>query len=226
MPAGTMPAGTMPAGTMPAGTMPATLTAGELTMYDPARQASGNGRPQLPAPAFFGDHSHVHSHVHSHAEDDDGEHDFDVMSQRDMQRFIFCSRAYMFDRPVSPVTQGARRSPAGGVHTSPRGGDLDALPSTMPPRFRHAAMYRDAQALPQLSDGGNETPPAAGLSQPVVTLLLPSAALQGIVGGDSHGEGAASDGAEGESAHADEHAADTGLMQVQCRVLNASRVSA
>jgi hypothetical protein len=60
--------------------------------------------------------------------------------------------------------------------------------------------------LPRLSDGGNATTSAEAATHPVVTLLLPSAALHGVVGAD----GAPS-------------TPDTELTQVQCQVLNASR---
>ena len=59
--------------------------------------------------------------------------------------------------------------------------------------------------LPQLSDGGNATP-SADSNRPVVTLLLPSAALQGVV-------------EEKPKTQVDSNE----LMQVQCQVLNASR---
>ena len=127
--------------------------------------------------------------VYEYKEDDEAlpEHDDDA------QRFIFCSRAYMFDAPP----RVSRRKPVA---------DLD-LPSAMPARFRDAATFRHAQQqrLQQISDGGN-----ASAERPVVNILLPSAALQGVVGDGSKAPPAGS---------------DNELMQVQCQVLNASRLS-
>merc|ERR1719311_762358 len=127
------------------------------------------------------------------------EEDLDA-AEYDAQRFIFCSRAYMFDAAV--------RRP-----TAPSLVEELNLPKAMPARFQHAAAYRHQQAqqqaakaqLPQLSDGGNATP-SADSNRPVVTLLLPSAALQGVV-------------EEKPKTQVDNNE----LMQVQCQVLNASR---
>ena len=92
----------------------------------------------------------------------------------------------------------------------------------MPARFRHgagmAAIHElPSQALPQLTDGqglphvaGNESEPLPlpSARYPVVRMLLPSAALSGVVSGaDARG----SEDLSGD------------LMQVSCQVLNASR---
>ena len=82
----------------------------------------------------------------------------------------------------------------------------------MPARFRHGAAR--IHELPQLTDGhpgGNESepPPLSSALYPVVSMLLPTAALRGVVSGvDDH---LSSDDISGE------------LMQVSCQVLNASR---
>lgn len=138
--------------------------------------------------------------------------------QYDPERYIFCSRAYMFDAIRSPV---ARRT------TGPRKADLE-LPSAMPARFRYAAQLQQQQQVPQLTDGDNASSSArptdsALAHHPVVNLLLPSAALQGVrgVGGfdadaaDAHGRASSSHTANDRNS----------LIQVQCAVLNASRFS-
>ena len=131
----------------------------------------------------------------------------------DPERYIFCSRTYMFDA-VHPAAIPRRT-------TSPAASEFE-LPSAMPARFRYAAEYAatrpSSSAVPQLTDGDNvnvsssahPTDPSRRL--PVVNLLLPSAALQGVrdftnlnKSGDAH---AGSDRNE--------------LMQVQCQVLKAS----
>ena len=116
----------------------------------------------------------------------------------DAQRYIFCSRAYMFDAAV-------RRSPKAAAFgaSDAVGSELD-LPAKMPARFRHGADFYQ-QELPQVTDG-NTSAGAAASKLPVVNLLLPSAALQGVQGVQEE-----EDKAE--------------LMQVQCQVLNASRVA-
>ena len=130
----------------------------------------------------------------------------------DAQRYIFCSRTYMFDAAVrmpTPASHGVPPSAAGGPST-----ELE-LPASMPARFRHAADYRARNELAQVTDGSNVSAPGPSdpsLRQPVVTLLLPSAALHGVRGVESHGP-AASAGRAGNNE----------LMQVQCQVLNASR---
>ena len=131
------------------------------------------------------------------------EEDFETASATyEAQRYVFCSRAYMFDAAV-------RHSPSSGVgRTSPE------LPRSMPPRFRHAAAYRDApprdaQRLPDgrlpMLAGGNESSPAL----PVVNLLLPSATLQGVPGAPPSSSAP--------------NGGNSDLMQVQCQVLNVSR---
>lgn len=149
---------------------------------------------------------------------DAGHLDEDAATEYDAQRYIFCSRAYMFDaavrRPMAPAASVA-------------GHELD-LPSAMPPRFRHAAAYRAGAQVPQVADASGtpanvSAPPGAATGKgPVVTLLLPSAALQGVRGVDD------ADGAP-ETAHEARTTppnSDKELMQVQCQVLNASRWSA
>ena len=130
-----------------------------------------------------------------------------------MSRYVFCSRAYMFDAAVR--RPGARSAAA----------ELE-LPKAMPPRFRDAAIYRHAQAQAQASSqrlaaGGNATPPAA--KGPVVTLLLPSAALQGVVGAAARDAPAAGAHRADDGAPHAPPADRNDLMQVQCQVLNASR---
>ena len=87
------------------------------------------------------------------------------------QRFIFCSRAYMFDAAVPT------RPP---MPTRIEAADKCLL------RCRHASVTRlhtvRRDQLPLLSSGANATGSQV-LKPPVVTLLLPSAALQGAVGG-------------------------------------------
>jgi len=111
----------------------------------------------------------------------------------------------MFDAAI-------RRRPTAGVHSSasPTGTELD-LPASMPARFRHGAAYNAAR-VPQVTGGvaGNASGPEQALRQPVVTLLLPSAALEGVRGVDD---------LSGEKPQHEQ----TDLMQVQCQVLNASR---
>ena len=107
-------------------------------------------------------------------------------------------------------------------------------------RFRHAAAYRQNRyenapsGLPLLSDGGgnatstasassassasssSSAAAAASLKLPVVTLLLPTAALHGVVSPDEDDD--SHDGLGSASASASD------LTQVQCQVLNASRL--
>merc|ERR1719240_1418517 len=90
----------------------------------------------------------------------------------DAQRFIFCSRAYMFDAAVRRPSHVHRPSSLGASSLSGSGlsasAELD-VPSAMPPRFRDAAAYRHAQQqqrLPQLGDGGNATPAAKSADGP------------------------------------------------------------
>jgi len=135
------------------------------------------------------------------------------------RRFIFCARAYSFD--VDHLgRRGARASsPAAPSAPAPAApapyGEL-SLPA-MPARFRHgAARIHELpnKGLPQLTDGhmpgGNESDPLPlpSARYPIVSMLLPSAALSGIVSGvDDRGS--------------DDLSSD--LMQVSCQVLNASR---
>uniref|UniRef100_A0A7S2NA14 BZIP domain-containing protein n=1 Tax=Haptolina brevifila TaxID=156173 RepID=A0A7S2NA14_9EUKA len=138
-------------------------------------------------------------------------------SAADAERYIFCSRAYMFDAIHRPTAVSRRQ---GDVGTN----DFD-LPSSMPERFRYTADRASHQELPQLTDGDNaSSPPGASdpsLRLPVVNLLLPMATLQGVRGvsdtstadEESGGAGRATGNGRNE------------LMQVQCQVLNASRWS-
>ena len=72
--------------------------------------------------------------------------------------------------------------------------------------------------MPRVTDGNTSADDAT--SKPVVTLLLPSAALQGMRLGDDDHEARPSGSSSKSSAERNE------LMQVQCQVLNASRVVA
>lgn len=114
----------------------------------------------------------------------------------DAQRYIFCSRAYMFD---ASHRHGPRRSSPRRPASPPAASGLD-LPAAMPARFRHAAQ----QGVPQLTDGRNETQAAA---RPTVQFLLPSAALHGIAGAPV------------------DASAGSDLLQVTCQVTNVSRVA-
>ena len=130
------------------------------------------------------------------------------------RRFIFCARAYTFD--VTSGRRGARQSsPAAGSASPPVAAPAPSrelsLPA-MPARFRHGAAR--IHELPQLTDGhpgGNESEPLPlpSARYPVVSMLLPSAALRGVVSGVD--DDLSSDDISGE------------LMQVSCQVLNASR---
>mmetsp|Transcript_41149 Transcript_41149/g.99811 ORF Transcript_41149/g.99811 Transcript_41149/m.99811 type:complete len:476 (+) Transcript_41149:578-2005(+) len=124
--------------------------------------------------------------------------------ERDEQRYIFCSRAYMFDA-VEPLRSPRSRS-SGSTPPAP----TSPLPAAMPARFRHAAQ----QHLPQLTDGNtNSTPQTTDrFGGPTVKFLLPSAALRGIVSTDVHKE-------------LDANLRTEDLMQITCQVTNVSRVS-
>ena len=182
------------------------IEAAEKALADAAsRQQQIDNAPTALAqfdPAAAASRSYARPPVFEHIEDE-AEGSFDA-DEYDAQRYIFCSRAYMFDAAVRRSRPMSRRQPSSDLELE--------LPSKMPPRFRDAAVYRHAQQqqqLKQLSDGGNATAPPAKPTGPVVTLLLPSAALHGVFG------------AGGESAPSPP--ADSELMQVQCQVLNASR---
>ena len=139
----------------------------------------------------------------------------DAFLSSEAQRMIFCSRAFAFD--VSP---SARARGSGGPARQSQSRELQ-IPAAMPARFRHAA-----SGMPQLTDGkvggnGSDLPDPLA-SQPIVSLLLPSAALRGVVPEGVAGfPGAHMDGAA--NMDSKEQAVDTELMQVQCKVLNASR---
>jgi len=136
----------------------------------------------------------------------------DFESAADAERYIFCSRAYMFDAIPRPAA----------VSTNAGANDLD-LPASMPERFRYSADRANRQELPQLTDGDNTSASAGAknpsLRLPVVNLLLPSAALRGV-----SGVNAADQEADGDEPHATGSGRNE-LMQVQCQVLNASRWS-
>jgi len=134
-------------------------------------------------------------------EDDDYENgdSSDAFGGLDAQRYIFCSRAYMFDATHRQSARRATRRPP----SAPAAAGLD-LPAAMPARFRHAAQ----QGVPQLTDGRNDTPASAAL--PTVQFLLPSAALHGVVGAAQRSVDAT---------------AGSDLLQVTCQVTNVSRVS-
>ena len=155
--------------------------------------------PRMSVPATNGS-----APVYEHIEEDETEY---MPDEYEAQRFIFCSRAYMFDAAVR--TRPPMRRTAS---------ELD-MPASMPARFRHTAAYRASRdQLPLLSSGANATGSEV-LKTPVVTLLLPSAALQGVVGGSD----AAKPAATGASPAGTSSSSD--LMQVQCQVLNASMYS-
>jgi len=136
--------------------------------------------------------------------------DDEAAAEYEAQRYIFCSRAYMFDAAVR------RAPPMHADKADPFGAELD-LPSTMPARFRHGADFNRKQ-LPQVTDG-NASAGAAAAAKPVVTLLLPSAALHGVRGVEEE-EAPARSASSSTAPPKDE------LLQVQCQVLNASRVAA
>jgi len=144
----------------------------------------------------------------------DEEEDLDTagQSEYEAERFVFCSRAYMFDA-VRRQSSGVRRP----------GGSSQELnfPASMPARFRHAQAYRDAQQLPMLTGGNESSASAPALKLPVVTLLLPSATLQGVVSSESSG-----DGDRGSGASSAGGGGGSDLMQVQCQVMNVSRFTA
>merc|ERR1712146_751535 len=81
------------------------------------------------------------------------------------------------------------------------------LPASMPARFRHTAEMRSE--IPRLTSGNNET--LSRNKDPVVNLLLPSAALVGLVSSSKLTPGDSS---------ADDPRHD--VMQVSCQVLNVS----
>ena len=127
------------------------------------------------------------------------------------RRDIFCARAYTFDVASDRRTRQSSPAAASPPVSAPAPSRELSLPA-MPARFRHGAAR--IHELPQLTDGhpgGNESepPPLSSALYPVVSMLLPTAALRGVVSGvDDH---LSSDDISGE------------LMQVSCQVLNASR---
>jgi len=128
---------------------------------------------------------------------------FDSFSEA-QRRFIFCARAYTFD-----VTHAA------ASETQPASTSTELqLPTAMPARFRHAAMR--SGAVPQLTSGnasGDEEAASGGLHPklPIVSLLMPSAALRGVVQTERMDPWTP-------SSHVDDS-----LVQVSCQVLNATR---
>jgi hypothetical protein len=162
----------------------ASALAAHQRLVAPPRPLSSEAK----ASAAFGGSATDRPPVFEHVESED---ELDTTAQQyEAERYIFCSRTYMFDAPV--------------------------LPTSTPSRFRHPAAFPRSAAytpdgrLPQISDGRNESSPEAGSKPPVFNLLLPSAALQGVVAPDVRG-GAAS---------------NSDLTQVQCQVLNSSRFTA
>lgn len=127
------------------------------------------------------------------------------------RRFIFCSRAYTFD------VDG--RGGAGVASPVVRRGDVAErpndkhLPAAMPARFRHAASQKMPMAA--LTDGSNTTAELPAAPEPVVSLLLPSAALHGVV--------TVADSERRPSSRAEDEI--PGLVQVTCQLLNATRWS-
>lgn len=133
------------------------------------------------------------------------------------RRFIFCARAYTFD----VASSRAQKRPASSPVSTPSPSRELELP-TMPARFRHAAA-----SVPRLTDGssgGNESGalPLPSPHYPVVSMLLPSAALRGVVSGvgDEHAYDGMGDNA---NMGTNDDALGGELMQVSCQVLNASR---
>lgn len=120
------------------------------------------------------------------------------------RRYIFCARAYTFD---VAGTGASKQTP------TPTSTELQI--AAMPARFRHAAMR--AGAVPQLTGGnasGDEG--AASGRLPVVSLLMPSAALRGVL----------------QTEHPHDRPwnpspppVDDSLVQVSCQVLNATRLT-
>jgi len=143
--------------------------------------------------------------------------DYMTSDEAAAERFIFCSRAYVFDR--------TRRSHARTVpHSSHPKRRVDLkLPDAMPARFRHAA--QQSAGTPQLTDGqdhgiANDSMLPSG-PLPVVSLLLPSATLRGIVPTGSKSHLSASQSGSDKPDNTDRGE----LVQVSCQVLNASRWS-
>ena len=89
----------------------------------------------------------------------------------------------------------------------------EQLPAAMPARFRHAASQKMPMAA--LTDGSNTTAELPAAPEPVVSLLLPSAALHGVV--------TVADSERRPSSRAEDEI--PGLVQVTCQLLNATRWS-
>lgn len=159
----------------------ATYAQEEHTVYEP--QWEEEAEPAEPEDLFVDDSS------------------FDSFSEA-QRRFIFCARAYTFD-----MTRAAASEPQPASTST----ELQ-LPAAMPARFRHTAMR--SGAVPQLTSGntsGDED--AAGMHPklPIVSLLMPSAALRGVVQTERLDPWTP-------SSHVDDS-----LVQVSCQVLNATR---
>jgi len=132
------------------------------------------------------------------------------------RRFIFCARSYAFDvvKQTGQTRGSEPHSPDARAATGRAGSRELPLPTAMPARFRHAAA-----SVPQLTDGSNTSDAHAESTLrkpqlPVVSFLLPTAALGGVAQRVPH--------ADHEPYDADK--ADSDLMQVTCQVLNASRI--
>ena len=120
------------------------------------------------------------------------------------RRFVFCPRAIVYENFRAGVAS------RGDVAERP----VEKLPVAMPARFRHAASQK--LPMPALTDGSNSTTELPAAPEPVVSLLLPSAALHGVV--------AVSDGGRRPPPRTEEGEVP-GLVQVTCQLLNATRWS-
>lgn len=166
----------------------------------PHSTSTASSVPRMSAPS-----TNTSAPVYEHVEEEESDLS---PSEYEAQRFIFCSRAYMFDAAV--------RRPQHDFDQRAMGADLDVMDSGIPPRFRSAPSRAATHKLPMLEASGNASAHSSnGMKAPVVTLLLPSAALQGVVGQERHHMP--------ESGTAPAGTGRSDLMQVQCQVLNASR---
>jgi len=141
-------------------------------------------------------------------------HDLSDLASAESERYIFCSRAYMFDAVPNPISQTTHND--NGHVDANSIESLGELPLAMPPRFRHSS-------LPQLTDGvveqQNTSTRIDKSTAPLVTFLLPSAAIHGLSGVGLHGL----DPGGVPYAGAPPSSSEDSLVQVQCQVVNASR---